>query len=313
MTQVQDQYDFWRRRLAGEKVQILDGEPQAGFYRLKGYKGSPDQPVAYWYKDGALRCRIGGKDASEQVAMDRWTWAAQKPITHELYQQIMAGGHWPDQHEAVTRDNQAPSDDSFEGIRDAIDDLAREASVLIDKGSAQTQDDADRASDLANRLGQLCTKADKARDAEKRPHLEAGREVDARWKPIMTTAEIYKRVKSAVIDPYLKRKRDEQLRAEAEARRLAEEAAKSGDAAKVEEAQRAVETVAATPIKAGTRGRSIALRTVTKVTITDRAALLAYFGDRQEITDLLQSMAEKAVKAGVVPAGVTVEKDQQAA
>jgi hypothetical protein len=34
-----DQYDFWRRRMAGEVVPIHDGEPQAGFYRTKTKDG----------------------------------------------------------------------------------------------------------------------------------------------------------------------------------------------------------------------------------------------------------------------------------
>jgi hypothetical protein len=34
-TRPADQYDFWRRRMAGEVVPIHDGEPQAGFYRTK--------------------------------------------------------------------------------------------------------------------------------------------------------------------------------------------------------------------------------------------------------------------------------------
>lgn len=313
MSTAQDQYEFWRRRIAGENVQIYDGEPQAGFYRLKGYKGAPDQAVAYWFKDGQLRCRIGSKDVSEQVAMDRWTWAATAPISHELYKSIIDGNEWPDQHEAVSRSNRAPDDNSLEGLRDAIEDLAREANTLIGKGAAQSQADADRASDLANKLGELCTKADKARDAEKRPFLEAGREVDAKWKPIIGTAEIYKRVKAAVIEPFLRKQREERARAEAEARRKAEEAARAGDAVKIEEAQRQVQAIAAAPVKAGTRGRSVALRTVTRVVISDRAALLAYFADRQEVTDLLQSLAEKAVKAGITPVGVAIQKDQQAA
>jgi len=349
MSEDREQYSFWQRRLAGEKIQILDGEPQAGFYRLKGYKGSPDQPVAYWYKDGAIRCRIGTKDVSEQTAMDRWTWAAQHPITHEQYKDIIGGGHWPDQHEAVTLSNRAPDDNSLEAIRDDIEDLAREAAALIAKGAAQTQTDADRAADLANRLGQLHAKADKAREAEKAPHLKAGREVDDKWRPLTTAADIYKRIKSAVITPFLvaqqaaKEKAEREAREaaekarreaeakEAEARRIAEEAARKGDMeaaaaaqhradqakAVADQAETNANEVAATSVKVGTRGRSIALRSANKVVITNRAEAYGYFKDRIDfisaINEVIQKFAESEVKAGTVPAGVTVEKDKQAA
>lgn len=167
------QYDFWRRRLAGEVVPIHDGEPQSGFYRLNRKSGQ-SQPVAYWFtEDGALRCRIGNTDVDEQTANERWPWASKWPITHEVYKSIMDGNPWPDQHEAVIRDransDAAPDDDSFDALKDRIEDLARDADALIKAGGAQSQGAADRASDLANRLAELHKTADAARSKEKRP------------------------------------------------------------------------------------------------------------------------------------------------
>lgn len=345
-----DQYDFWRRRLAGENVPIHDGEVNAGFYRLKERNGGTDQPVAYWFgKDGQLRCRIGRNDVDEGIARERWIWAQKLPISHDLYKSIIEGSHWPDQHEAVTLSNKAPADDSLEGIRDAIDALAREAKDMIDKGAAKTEDDANRAADLSNRLGQLHSKADKAREAEKSPHLKACRDVDDKWRPLTTAAEVYKKIKAAVITPFLaaqqaaKEKAEREAREaadkarreaeakEAEARRIAEEAARQGDttaaAAAQEEADRAkaladqaelnANEVSATPVKVGTRGRSIALRTATKVVISNRAEAYAFFKDWPEfiqaINEVIQKFAEAEVKAGTVPPGITVEKEKNAA
>lgn len=350
MTETVDQYSFWRRRMAGEEVPIHDGEVHPGFYRLKARAGGTDQPVAYWFgKDGALRCRIGNKDVDEQIARERWIWAQKFPIAHELYKAIAEGGHWPDQHEAVSRSNRAPDDNSLEGIRDAIDDLAREAKALIDKGAAQTQADADQAADLANRLGQLHTKADKAREGEKAPHLKACRDVDDKWRPLTSAAEVYKKIKAAVITPFLlaqqaaKEKAEREAREaaekarreaeakEVEARRIADEAASKGDAgaaaaaqaqadqakAVADQAELNANEVAAAPVKVGTRGRSIGLRNATKVVITNRAEAYGYFKDRPEfiaaINEVIQKFAEADVKAGTVPAGVSVEKDKQAA
>lgn len=306
-----DQYDFWRRRMAGEVVPIHDGEPQAGFYRLRTKDGNW-QPVAYWFgKDGALRCRVGSRDIDEQTAAERWPYASKTPITHEAYKAVINGELWPDQHESVVRDrvnsDAAPDDNSFEALKDRIEDLARDASALIDAGAAADQSAADRASDLANRLAELQKQADAARAAEKKPHDEAAAAVQAKWKPLLGTADIYRRIKEAVITPFLRAEAAKQRAAEEAARKAAEEAAKAGQPIPETQAQRAAP-------KAGSGGRrSVALRTVKVVTITDRAAVLAFFAENPLITEVLQKLAEKVTAAGATVPGVTVTEEQRAA
>jgi len=306
-----DQYDFWRRRLAGEVIPIHDGEPQAGFYRLTSKDGR-STPVAYWFtKEGALRCRIGNNDVDEQTANERWPWASKRPIGHDVYKSVIAGNPWPDQHEAVIRDRAnsdgAPDDDSFEALKDRIEDLARDADALIKAGSAKDQNAADRASDLANRLAELHKTADAARSKEKRPHDEAAKAVQAKWLPILGTADIYKRIKSAVITPFLIAEDKKRREAEEAARRAAQEAAQAG--APVPEPA----PVRAAP-KAGSGGRrSVALRTVRVVTIKDRAAVLKFFENNDALTEVLQKLAEKVTEAGVEVPGVSVTEEQRAA
>lgn len=308
----QDQYDFWRRRMAGEVVPIHDGEPQAGFYRLKTRDGNW-HPVAYWFaQDGTLRCRVGGKDINEQTANERWPWASKNPITHETYKAVIAGELWPDQHEGVVRDransDNAPADDSFEGLKDRIEDLARDAQALIDAGAASDQAAADRASDLANRLAELQKAADAARATEKKPHDDAAAAVQAKWKPLLGAADIYKRIKAAVITPFLVAEDTKRRAAEAASRKAAEEAAKAGQP--IPEPS----PMQRTAPKAGSGGRrSVALRSVKVVTISDRAALLSFFSANEQITEVLQRLAEKATAAGVTVPGVTVTEEQRAA
>lgn len=307
-----DQYDFWRRRLAGEIVPIHDGEPQAGFYRLTNRNGE-HHPVAYWFgQDGTLRCRIGGKDVARQIADERWPWASKNPITHETYQAVIAGGLWPDQHEAVARDRvnsaNAPDENSFEALKDRIEDLAREAEKMVQAGAAPDQSAADRASDLANRLAELHKQADTARAAEKKPHDDAVKAVQAKWLPLLGTAEVYKRIKALVITPFLRDEDAKRRATEEAARKAAEEAAAAG-----QEIPEAPQVSRAAP-KAGSGGRrSVALRTVRVVTIADRAEVLRYFGHTQAVTDVLQKLAEKAIAAGVNVPGVTVSEEKVAA
>jgi hypothetical protein len=307
-----DQYDFWRRRMAGEVVPIHDGEPQAGFYRLKTRDGN-SHPVAYWFAaDGTLRCRVGKQDINEQTASERWPWASKSPITHEVYKAVIAGEPWPDQHESVIRDRanstNAPDDQSFDGLKDRIEDLARDAQALIDAGAAPDQSAADRASDLANRLAELQKQADAARAAEKKPHDDAAALVQAKWKPLLGVADIYRQIKAAVITPFLVAEDAKRRSAEAAARKAAEEAAKAG------KPMPEPATMQRAAPKAGSNGRrSVALRSVKVVTITDRDALLAFFTGNEQITDLLQKLAEKATAAGVKVPGVTVTEEQRAA
>ena len=347
-----DQYSFWRRRLAGENVPIHDGEVHAGFYRLKERNGAADQPVAYWFaKDGALRCRIGSKDVDEQIARERWVWAQKLPISHELYKAVMEGAHWPDQHEAVTLSNRAPDDDSIESMRDQIDALAGEVKKLLEKGAAKSQEEADRAGDLADRLGKLYSKADKAREAEKAPHWKLCTEIEDKWRPIKATAEVYKNIKAIVIAPFLRAEQAKKDAAEREAREAAEklrreaeeraaEAQRAADAAmqeggemspdllaaaaEAESAKKAADdaeaqanSIADRKVTAGTRGRATHLRTATKVIITNRSEAYAHFKDRTDfiaaINAVIQQFAEAEVKAGNIPAGITVEKEKNAA
>lgn len=308
-----DQYDFWRRRLRGEVVPIHDNDPQAGFYRLKRQDGTW-VACAYWRKeDGTLRCRINGVDVAEPVAMDRWPWASKAPITHEVYQAVVVhGAPWPDQHEAVIRDRvnsqNAPDDNSFDALKDRIEDLVRDADKLIKGGAAKSQEEADRASDLANRLGELWKKGDESRKTEKQPHDEAAKAVQAKWLPLLVTAEIYKRVKTAVVTPFLVAEDRKRKEAEAAMRNAAAAAAQAGEPAPEPPPE------AARPVKAGSGGRrSVALRTVKQVEIVDRAAVLAFFADSQLITELLQTMSERAVRAGATVPGVKVSESQVAA
>jgi hypothetical protein len=303
-----DQFEKWKKLLAGEPVEMHENEPIPGYYRTRMGKDGPWVPVAIWNdaKGETLALRAGSVVDVGQV----WPYCAKHPIAYATYQTVAERGEdWPDQHPAVAAmgHNAGPADDSFEGLTEAITELGREAEKLIKAGGAKTQAEADQASHLANKIGELQKKADEQRKKEKQPHDDKAKEVQQKWLPLIQAADIYKRIKEAVITPFLKAE-DAKLRA-------AEQAALRAAASAVQTGAGPVEPPLPLPTaKAGSAGRrSIALRTVTRVAITDRAALLEYFKDRQEITEALQDMAEKAVKAGITPPGVEVQKDQVAA
>src|SRR5215471_1647841 len=124
----------------GKKPIANLNEPQAGFYRKprkERYGGRITfVPVAYYPKDGGLKCRIGDREASADEALELWNggihehWVLEKPWRAVAQED----GLWPDEHPLVPlqRHNQPPEDDSFEGLHAAVEDLAREANARVE-------------------------------------------------------------------------------------------------------------------------------------------------------------------------------------
>lgn len=288
----------------------LPESPVPGCYRTKArrtdgkdYAPAKSWPVVIWLReeDSKLSVMLGKHVMAEGTGdFDEFagsTWLTCKAVPRDQYEAVAAGGAWPDESEAVTRSNRAPTDDSFEAIKERIDDLAREAQRLLDKGAATSKEECDAAADLANEIGKYERKADTARKAEKQPHVDAAKDVDTKWSTVITAAAIYKRLKAVVVTPFL----NAQARAAEEARFQA--------------------TLTGTPdeqlpsekVTAGSRGRAVALRTVKAVEITDRAALLDHFKEHGQVTDLLQLLAERSVRTGLTPPGVKVTESKVAA
>lgn len=322
-------WTWWQNALKGEFGPVHDGDCQTGYYRVRRRGRDSDSPVAYWIdpKTGEQRCHLDGENFDLQRALEIWNYACKKPITAEMYGERLRTGTWPGESEAVTRSNNAPDDNSFEGIQAQIDALTSEANRLMKAGAATSQAVADEASDVADKLGKLWTKADNARKVEKQPHLDAERDVDDKWRPLTTAASIYKRLKDAVTEPWLKAQKAAKDKAEREAReaadkaaRAAEEAARQGNAKAAEAAQAVadaaaakVETIAATPIKAGTRGRATSLRTNKVAEIEDFEKLLIALKDHDDVRAVVEKIANASARAGVALPGMKIKTEQSAA
>lgn len=307
---------WWRNALQGKIGPIHDGEPSRGFYRVRSRDRVSWRAVAYWYDGDTLVCALDSQELDEQRAREMWNFALKNPVTHEVYTAVTERGEpWPDEHQGVKAveakerglgDNLAPDGDTFDTIKESITDLVRDANKLVEAGAAKDQASVDQAANLANKLAELQKKADAERKVEKKPHDDAAAGVQAKWTPIINLADVYKQVKAKVIQPFLVAEENKRRAAEVEARRVAEEAAKSGQVAPAPAVERAA------PKAAGAR-RSVALRTVKVVVIEDRDKLLEFFKGHQLITDLLHTMAQRAVSAGVDVPGVKIIEEQRAA
>jgi hypothetical protein len=340
------QFDWWRNALQGTfGPKYGDGEDDihSGYYRRPQSRDA----IAFWRAEGELVCLVNGKPYRGMEAGELFNWCYRHPVTFAAYNERLEKGSWPDEHDNVTRIlANAPDEDTFEGIESLIKSLASEADILITKGAAKTQHEADRAAHVATELGRLVTKADKLRETEKRPHLEAERAVDAKWRPMLDIGAVYKRIKAAIITPFLNA---ENTKREAEFRKQQEEASIAREKAEAEEElrQRALERHEAdqlealaqgqeppppppeltttvpepmpvaepefVPATAGIGTRKISSRTNTRANITDYDQAVAFFKDRDEVKDIIQTLANRAAKAGVRVPGVDIVKEKVAA
>ena len=192
-------------------------------------------------------------------------------------------------------------------LSDQCSQLWNECSAWLERlGSIEDQVSADRCANYADALSDLEKKAEAFRTAEKKPVLDQGRVIDARWKPIVTAADEAKRVCKKAIEPFLiaeterlEREFMEQLKAE------------NGDVSLL--------GLASLTAKAGTFGRTISLRRVRKVVVSDRTALINHyhrdprFLNDESVQKLLVKLADHDLQAGRSVPGITVTEEKVAA
>lgn len=209
----------------------------------------------------------------------------------------------------------------YEKSEKAITDLYDEAALWLDGATVNSQDLADGITNLKNTILKARKEADDARDAEKRPFLEAGREVDARYKPLLQKADLAVDACKKANAPWLKKLADLQaaqaLAARLEADRKREEAQaalRATDNSNLAEREAAEALLVdakkaeadanwaekAKPLSGGAVGRRDGLRTVYSAVMVDPRAALNHFAQtrREELVAFLQSLADKHVSIG---------------
>ena len=297
-----DQYEFWRRTLAGHKMPMSEGNPQAGFYRLKE-RGGSDSAVAYWRADGStdLNCLLNGKLLPAQKGVDLWTYCCDKPVSHADYEHRIKQGRWPNETpllaQAPAGHNRPPPDNTMEALLSVLDAIEREAKRILDAGPAKNQDEVDQASDIANELGDLEKRVIEAHRVEKAPVMASAKRIDGKWFALRDKVTSLKsKIKLRVVTPFLvKAKRDQEV------------ALAAAQQAGVDLAEIPTEKVRAGSIK-----RTTSLKVVKTARIEDFGAALAFFRSNQEIIELVQKLADRAVRAGVSVPGCAVLETEQA-
>lgn len=288
-----DDWQWWRNALAGEVGPIHEDQPMAGFYRVK------NDAVAIWREGDELHAERAGKPVTDVCAL--WTYAAKRPITVELYEAVAERGEpWPDAIDVPAGlGHNAP--DEHAAILDELDTLDRSWQAWLAEigGTITTQEQADKAATYAERIKQVEKRATEAHKVEKAPHLDAGRVVDARWKPVIADAAIVARTVKDAVGAYL----------------LAEKRRREAAAAQIK-AETGAELEAA-PVRTKGGARTVSLRTVKRAEITDVAALAAYLASMSnpptEWLDVMRTAAERMLRAGVDVPGAKIVVSEVAA
>ncbi len=336
-----DQWRYWSAALQGDFIEelIAKGQPQSGFYRDRSKRA-----VAIWRDEsGALQCLVtsGYQPRHDDEIDEIFGWVCRQPITRELFVTIQQGGAWPEDVALPERgvgDNSAALD-PHEAIKADINNLVDSARAWLEEigGKVSTPEQADKIANYAEAFTKLEKQADAARIAEKKPHDEAAKEIQAKWKPVVELADEKKRWCKKAFEVYAleeKRRREEAARkAAAEEAARIEAQRRAAEEMRAQAEKQAAETgvpVDFTPPKideppepdpvknvvAGTRAR-VALKTRTDYVITDLPALLAYLATLdpppRDLIDVAQKLANRLGSTGTIPPGVESKITEYAA
>jgi hypothetical protein len=194
-----------------------------------------------------------------------------------------------------------------------------EARNWLDGEPIANEDQANAVSSLLNRLRRVANDADDARKDEKRPHDEAAKAVQGKWKPILDKADLAATAAKQALAPWLQqveaKQREEAEAARREADRLAAIAAElhassAGNLQAAEDAERLLKAAAgaerfaakaekAKPLATGGE-RGVGLIDKFTPELTDSVEALKHYRIRQpdELKAWLLGQAEKDVRAG---------------
>lgn len=216
-------------------------------------------------------------------------------------------------NEATIGDNNGPKLEPFDDIQTVIDDLFQTASDFCDGEAIGSQSMHDAIEKIHDDLHEARKEADGLRKAEKKPHDDAAKKVQDKYKPLLSKADLGKKACQDLLTPWREKVAAEKAAAAERAAKAAEvqkakaEAAiqaSAGDlSARVEAEEqlahaKSLEKGAKRASKDATTGTG--LRTVWNTEISDVSAALdwAYTKDPAEFNQIALRMARAEVKSG---------------
>jgi hypothetical protein len=312
-----DDFQNWRDALAGNDVALHADIPHPGYYKLRRGKDGPYQPVAIWRKDGHLVCRVAGEMVDP---LSVWTWCADKPVSKDAAKQAFETGAWPG-------DVAIGHNSGDMSLADEIKDAVNQALDWLKSSGVKDKTTMDMAANYRSRLLDLSKKADAERDAKVRPHLDAQREINGTYKPLVDSAKGAADTVRDALSKYMAAEDAKARAAAAEAARIENEKRLAEYKRQQEEAEKArLASVAAEvppppppPIEApvfvapvevkvqagGQRGKKASLREITRYQLSDYAAALAHVKDHPDVIAAVEKVAFAQARAGATVPGVS--------
>lgn len=325
-----DGYEWWRGALAGNAPEIVDGRAENGFYRMRQGRNGPWLPVAIFHAVEGEHVALVGADRKREDPAHIWTWCAKYPVPQSDAKHAFANGNqWPSDAPMIGDNAAKAGVGPLELLRDYME-TARSWFAKVGKIDSQTK--VDQAANYASELAKLKTNADKERDNLVRPHLDAQREINGKYKPTIDDAGALGMEIKRACDAYLiaeKRRKEAEAAAKYEAERRAAEAERKRIEAEREKQMRHDPIAALTspepelpmpppppePVKVhagGQRGRRMGLRTETVYSVADFDAVYAWAKDNPKVREAVEKAAIQAAKAGVTVPGIKAEEVERA-
>lgn len=206
---------------------------------------------------------------------------------------------------------------------------AEETLAELSQVKSVTGENCGRVKDLVDNALKLSKDIEESRKMVKQPHMDAAQAVDAAYNPLRdSVANAAKAVKSLVEAFVIAEKRRAEAEA-AEARRIAEEAAKAQeevdpflqDTQEIAQVQ-ATAAIAETRAMAARQVTSAAgiskassLRTVRSAVVTDPKALVLFYAEHPDVLGAATKCANAAIRAAkggpITIPGVTVKEEEK--
>ncbi|MEP0147104.1 hypothetical protein [Pseudophaeobacter sp.] len=216
------------------------------------------------------------------------------------------------------------------------------AGTWIEGGEIKSDDQAELLNDFIVGIKKRVATTEEARKADKKPHDDAGKAVQAAYKPITTKLEAAKTKVTPLLTAWLEKKeaakqveiqrqQEEARKAQQEADRKAAAAASRNDISgeidadaakdKADQLAKEAERAAKTKTNVGSAtggGRSATLRTTLRAEISNSRAAFMRYAEAPELLECLRTLAEREARAkgfdpdkDTIP-GVTIHKDRKA-
>ena len=270
-------FSFWQNALNGSREGFHADHPQLGWYKKRAERDGPWTLVWMRIVDGKLQAQVGWKDSHKYDEPENiWTYCMKNPVTKEDAREFYNTGRWPGDVDLPAGIGDNSGDVSLmEEVADYME-TARSWGKEIDQTSVD-RDTADKAANYATHLGTLAGNLDKERKEKVAPHLEAQREVNGQYNPIIEEAKALVKSLKAITGVYL-RAEDEKRRKELAATNILQE-----EVAKVK--------------AGGQRGRRVGLRTVVKYEVEDADAVLRWAVTSKGVIEQMQAYAAQLAEA----------------